>query len=265
MEMRSTNSEDYQHVSLAIAAMAKSFSTGHFIDTHDHSRDQLLYAVRGIMRLKTESDAWIVPPEVAVYLPAGIAHSITMNNAVEMRSLYIDPKRVRISSSTVPRVIKVSPLLRELIETLTAAPLEHDANSRFGVISRLIEIEINEAQNLNLYIPLPRDQRLQLVCAALLENPSDGRTLEEWSEVAGASPRTIARLFKNTLGLGFAPWRQRVRFHNALEELSSGKSVSEVAKAIGYNSPSAFTAAFHKTMGFTPGRAVKIRQPRSPI
>ncbi|MBL4639755.1 MAG: helix-turn-helix transcriptional regulator [Kordiimonadaceae bacterium] len=254
--MRSTNSDDYQHLPMPIVAMAKSFPAGHVTRQHRHPRDQLLYAVKGIMRLNTETDTWIVPPSVAVYIPAQLSHNIIMHNAVEMRSLYIDHERAGCFSSPSPRVIKVSPLLSELIQSLTQASLKLRATSRFKLISSLVALEIEEACDLDLFVPLPKDKRLQLLCLTLLQDPSDGRTLDEWSETIGASPRTLARLFQKELGMGFGPWRQRVRFHHALENLASGMPISKVAKLSGYNSPSAFTSAFKGIMGFRPSQSI---------
>lgn len=54
--------------------------------------------------------------------------------------------------------------------------------------------------------------------------------------------------------MGFAEWRQQVRFHHALEVLARGKSVGDVARECGYASASAFTAAFRKSFGMPPSR-----------
>src|ERR1043165_7419291 len=86
---RSTDPRDYQRVARPFAAMAKSFADGFEIEPHSHPRDQLIYAVSGLMRVRTERDAWIVPPDRAVYLPARTIHSISMRGDVELRTLYI--------------------------------------------------------------------------------------------------------------------------------------------------------------------------------
>jgi len=54
-----------------------------------HTRDQLLYAVSGVMRIQTDAEAWIVPPDRAVYLPAGTRHTVGIRGNLEMRTLYI--------------------------------------------------------------------------------------------------------------------------------------------------------------------------------
>ena len=56
--------------------------------------------------------------------------------------------------------------------------------------------------------------------------------------------------------MSFNQWRQRVRFHSALEALSDGVPISRVAAQHGYRSASAFTAAFSKAMGAPPSKVL---------
>lgn len=253
--LRSTNPADYQDLAQPIAVLAKSFADGHFIAPHEHQRDQFLYAITGVMRLRTHHDAWIVPPDGAAYIPAGLSHSVSIHGNVDMRTLYIDPLAVRQRPQGL-NVVAVPGLLKELILALGEEPVAYDPDSRGSLIAQLIEREIHLAQALSLHVPLPRDARLQKLCAELLADPSDRRTLDGWSDVTGASARTLARLFERDLGIGFVQWRQRVRFQSALEALSQGVPVSVVAERHGYRSPSAFSAAFAKAMGHAPSKVM---------
>ncbi len=251
--IRSTDPEDYQDLPQAVGAMSKAFADGHVIPLHRHRRDQLLYAVRGIMRMRTEREAWIVPRDSAVYIPAGTSHSVSIHGPVDMRTLYIDTKANEERPAALC-VVAVTGLLRELVLALSEEPMAYGPGSRGALIARLIEEEIGRARELALSVPLPADARLQRLCAQLLADPSDRRTLTAWSEVAGASPRTLARLFESDLGMSFNTWRQRIRFHNALEALSNGAPISRVARDHGYRSASAFSSAFHKVMGQPPSK-----------
>ena len=250
---RSTDPEDYQNLPQAVGAMSKAFADGHVIPLHAHRRDQLLYAVRGIMRMRSEREAWIVPRDSAVYIPAGTRHSVSMHGQVDMRTLYIDAEAVAGRPAALC-VVAVSGLLRELILALSEEPVAYGPDSRGALIARLIESEIGRSRALALSVPLPGDARLQRLCAQLLADPSDRRTLAAWSEVAGASTRTLARLFESDLGMSFNTWRQRIRFHNALEALSRGQPIAQVARQHGYSSASAFSSAFRKVMGMPPSK-----------
>lgn len=255
-DCRSTDPDDYQIVPRPVAAMAKRFDDGHVIEPHEHERDQFLYAVSGMMRLLTERESWIVPPDRAVYIPAATRHSVEMFGDVEMRTLYIESSGCDRPLADLA-VVEVSDLLRELVLALVEEPVLYVKNGRGGMIAQLLLVEIWRARELSFCLPLPKDARLQRICTAILANPADWRTLQLWSESAGASVRTLARLFEGEVGMGFSAWRQRVRFHAALEDLSRGEAVARVAYRHGYRSASAFSAAFAKTMGITPSNARK--------
>lgn len=258
---RSTDPDDYQSVPRPVAAMAKPFPAGFEIAPHQHARDQLLYAVSGVMRIETATEAWIVPPDRAVYLPAGTRHSVGIRSALEMRTLYLAEGKAA-GAPRHPAVIEVSDLLRALIVSLIDEPVLYDETGRGGLIARLILLELPVARRLPLVVPMPTDPRLRRVCDALLANPEIELTLEGWTSLAGASARTLARLFKQQLNMGFAVWRQRVRFHNAIEALAAGQPIARVARDNGYRSASAFSAAFRKAMG-TPPSAIRITPPQA--
>jgi len=248
---RSTDPDDYQALPRPLGAMAKHFPDGFHIQPHSHRRDQLVYGVDGTMRVLTDTEAWIVPPDRAAYLPAGVTHAIDIRGDVEMRTVYIAPA-ADPGLPASPTVVEVGPLLRALILALIQEPVLYDEDGRGGAIARLVLSEIGRAPALPLSVPMPADTRLRRVCEALLADPSDARGLDDWAESAGASARTLARLFEREVGLGFTAWRQRARFHNALEALVQGEPVALVAQRNGYRGASAFAAAFRKVMGVAP-------------
>jgi AraC-like DNA-binding protein len=248
---RSQNPADLQSVPRPLAAMTKAFAAGHVIPAHSHARDQLLYAVAGMMRVRTEGDAWIVPPDRAVYIPGGVLHSVAMRGRVEMRTLYIESGANPDLPGQIATLV-VSPLLRELVLALLKEPVLYDRSGRAGLIEDLVLTEIAGADRGSPPIPMPRDRRLATICEALLADPGRAETLDQWAEIAGAAPRTLSRLMSSQLGLSFAAWRQRVRLLSAVEALMQGAPVGEVARTSGYASPSAFTFAFRKAFGRPP-------------
>ena len=250
---RSTDPQDYQNLERPVAVMAKSFADGFATPEHHHARDQLIYAQSGVMRVRDKGATWIVPPDRAVYIQAGASHTVTMRGTVEMRTLYIKAG----CAPDLPRfitVLEITNLLRALILGLLNEPVEYGLNSRGSDMVRLILSEIAQAKRLSLQIPMPKDKRLACVCDFLLQRPERTETLEDWSQISGASPRTLSRLFASETGMSFTAWRQRVRFYNALEALVGGEPIGLVARNNGYASPSAFTHAFRKTFGVIPSR-----------
>ncbi len=253
MAQRSINPDDYQELPVSVAVMPKHFPAGYVIAPHSHRRDQLIYAASGTMRVRTDTHSWIVPAERALYVPGGVVHSVSMRNPVEMRTLYIEPK----SHATLPNacaVITPSSLLKELIASLLDEPENYHLSARGTALGQLILDEVGRGAKLDLGIPMPSDPRLLRVCEMVIENPGASGGLGDYAEIAAASERTLARICDSQLGMGFAAWRQQVRFHFALEDLARGAPVGEVARACGYASASAFTAAFRKNFGYPPSR-----------
>ncbi len=54
-------------------------------------------------------------------------------------------------------------------------------------------------------------------------------------------------------GVPFGRWRTLLRLRAALSMLAAGQLVSRVAGRVGYDTPSAFVAAFRRETGQTPG------------
>ena len=242
----------------SVAVMARGWKVGAHIPLHMHRRAQLLHATTGIMRVETESAAWIVPPARGLWLPAELPHSVTMRSHVEMRTIYFDPS-VCSALPAQPALLEISGLLRELILALLDEPQDFDEHGRGGTIARLILSEMARLKERKLDVPMPRDERALHIARALLDDSSLNHDLDRWADEAGASRRTLARLFRSETGLGFAEWRARLRAIDGLARLADGASVSETAASVGYASPSAFSAMIHRTLGQSPRRLT--RQP----
>jgi AraC-like DNA-binding protein len=124
-------------------------------------------------------------------------------------------------------------------------------------VARLILDELARLSERPLEVPMPRDPRALRIARALLDDCRIDHDLDRWADEAGASRRTLARLFRSETGFGFAEWRARLRAIDGLARLSAGSSVAETAAAVGYASPSAFSAMIHRTLGGPPRRLVK--------
>ena len=234
---------------------ARDYRDGHNVDRHSHRRAQLLYASAGVMRVTADHGTWIVPPQQAVWLPAGTVHEVDAVGPLTMRSLYVhvDPG----ADDGLLRdccVVAVSPLLRELILRVAGFEVTGPPSPMQRRVLAVLADELRALEPEPLHLPLPRDRRLKAVTDRLAADPGDGRALAGWARVAGASERTLARLFLRETGLSFGAWRQRLRLLAAIARLAEGQAVTAVAFDLGYDSPSAFIAMFRRTLGATPGR-----------
>jgi AraC-like DNA-binding protein len=232
-------------------ALARTYPRGLLIEPHAHDWAQVLYAVAGVMWVEVGHEALVVPPQRAVWLPAQTVHSIRMMSAVEMRNLYLRVTDVQHLSKQSD-VFEVNGLLRELITTLAEREIERDQDY-LELAYRFVALELAHAARYSLRIPLPdeTDRRLDVLCRAVIENPSVDISFEQHAASVGASVRTLARLFTRALGIGFAEWRRQVQLVIAVSKLAEGQSINSVARSLGYR-PSSFSDMFRRELGTSP-------------
>lgn len=205
------------------------------------------------MSVHTATGSWVVPTQRAVWVPAGVNHKIEMSGAVSLRTLYFAPKL----STSLPvdcLVVNVAPLLRELIlQTVKLGMLDRNVPQQ----ERLIGVILDQLQTLPiapLQIKMPRDRRALFVAERLRSAPGLTDSLEQLARQAGATKRTLERLFLAETALTFGQWRQQLRLLHALPLLAAGEAVTNVALAVGYESTSAFITMFKRAFGVTPRR-----------
>lgn len=254
-----TPSRPFETAARPLVGLAEDHPAGFASAEHSHPRAQLLYAVSGVMRITTAGAAFVVPPSAALFLPAGIAHAVRMDGPVGMRTLFLREDAVARASVRAaaegPVVLAVSPLLREVILAACAEKLHWDLGGRGHFLTELALDEIARATVLRLRLPMPRDPRLVRAIAALHARPNQADGLEDLAARAGASTRTLARLFRSETGLSFRQWRQQARLTEALSALTTGATSARAAARAGYVSQATFGAAFRSLFGMTPGEA----------
>jgi AraC-like DNA-binding protein/quercetin dioxygenase-like cupin family protein len=234
-----------------ITTLSSDYPGGHEIPSHFHDRDQLVYASRGVMTVRTAHGTWVVPTHRAVWIPAMVPHSIAMSGTVAMRTLYLKPRIAR----TLPRgccVVHVSALLKELILHACTLGALDQAISWQGHLIHVIVNQLGAIRVVPLQLPNPTDPRALRVARAVIEDPSDRRPLTVLCRAAGTSKRTVERLFQKDIGMTFSKWQQQLRLMQAMRLLAEGAKVTHAALESGYSTPSAFISMFRKTLGTTP-------------
>lgn len=249
----STRGIDYQDVPRPLGVLSDCYPAGHHDPRHHHARAQLIYAPVGEMLIITDHASFLTPPQRAVWIPPGVEHESYVRSPATLRSLYVRPGVVddRLGQ---PQVVEVSALLKALILEAAAFPVEYPEDGREGMIVSLLLEELSHCRDTAFTAPMPSDPRLVHVCTEILKEPGHHDGLDEWACAAGVSRRTFTRMFRDETGMSFAAWRQHVRLIEAASRLSRRQHVTTVALDVGYNSPSAFTAAFRKAFGVSPSR-----------
>jgi AraC-like DNA-binding protein/quercetin dioxygenase-like cupin family protein len=241
------------HATASVTTLVYDFPSGHTVPEHFHEYDQLVYAVSGVMTVHTCEGSWVVPTQRAVWIPAHVPHSINISGAVSMRTLYFKPLLVR-SLPPGCRTVNVSPLLRELVIHACRYPaLDRQVELQSHLIAVIVD-QLELARSIPLQLASPSDPRARRVAELLLADPGDQRPLQEICKLAGASKRTIERLFQLETHMSFGRWRQQLRLMQAMRLLAEGHKITHAALEAGYSTPSAFISMFRRVLGTTPGR-----------
>lgn len=223
----------------------------HAIGTlHRHPWAQLSYAIRGVIRVETAVGQFIAPPTRAVWVPPGVEHGVHCTAHTVIRSLYIEANHMPWSHC---QVLSIDSLLKELIVAFSLFPVEYDEQGSEGRLVAVLLDRLAHAQPSNLMLPWPADSHLIDLCQYLASHPDCRQPLAHFSAQLAMSDKTLSRAFKRETGMSFRQWRQRSRLLAALPLLESGTRITDVALACGYDSLSAFIAAFKALLGSTPG------------
>lgn len=239
-------------------ARAESLNAGSWTPTHRHDWVQFSYAISGVLGVHTDQGSFFAPPQWGVWIPAGLDHEVVTSTRAEMRSLYVRTQDSRWAHDRC-RVLEVTPLARELVKTFCLLPVDYPPHD--SPESRLVQVLLDQLAGLpevGFSLPLPRHPRLLALCNELVEEPGHAITLTEWAKRLGMSDKTLMRLFQRETGLSFRGWRQRARLLASLSALEGGDSVTTTALMCGYDSTSAFIAAFRGLFGFTPGELFRF-------
>ena len=236
---------------MPVTALALDYRPREVVRRHRHPVAQLIYAVRGVMVVKTTSGQWIVPSTRALWMPAAMSHSIRMVGHVRMRTIYVKPAAAPGLPSACS-VVGVSPLLNALILEAVGVRLPYRSDSRDGRLMALLIDEILALPSLELSLPFPSDPRLRVIHAEIIRVPDDLSTAAQWAHRLRLDPRTLHRLFVKDTGLTFGQWRRQARLLTALEMLARGERIVDIALAVGYRSPTAFSTMFQRQLGAPP-------------
>ncbi len=139
-----------------------------------------------------------------------------------------------------------------------------DAPGKEMILQRLLEVLLIEALRWRELAPTDdhagllrgmRDPALGRVLRTMHADVRAPWTVAALAKVAGLSRSTFAARFGEALGCGPIEYLARWRMALAKDALmGGGKTLDRIAEDIGYESASAFSTAFRKRLGCSPGR-----------
>jgi AraC-like DNA-binding protein len=222
---------------------------------HQHDEHQIEYAVGGVVEVETAGAHYLLPPQRAVWIPAGLRHQATMNPNVRSIAVMFDPDLVPYEGRTAA-ILSVSPLIREMIVYARRWPISRlstdpEADCFFVTLGNLLlEAIANGGETLSL--PTSDDAVVAAAMAFTKENLHSvdiGRVARS----VAVSERTLRRMFQEETGSSWRTYLLRARMLRAMALLTSpDQSVQEIARAVGFENSGSFARAFTDYCGQTP-------------
>lgn len=222
-------------------------------DFHTHTRHQILYALEGSVRLEVEDASYLLPPQRAAFIPAGVRHMTTVRK-VRIISIYL-PRKVLPKSPREVCVLSVTPLMREMFVYAARWSPARDprcpvANAFFVCMGQLAA----EWLSAPVAARLPRGESVEVRAAIdYIGDQLSDANLALAARAAGCATRTLRRKLQSELGTSFRELLAQARLMRAMELLSEPEqTVTSVAFGLGYDSLSAFSRRFARFAGETP-------------
>lgn len=234
----------------------------HYFPQHKHKWHQLVYATSGVLIVDVIGKRLFIPPENAVWLPCGYQHSVSTEYGAEMRSLYIDNKYQQMATNK-SIVLAISPIMKALIIEVTAFDIEYNTSGYEAEIIALLLNTLPRLTHVTDHLPWPKSVELLKICNQLYKQPGIKKTTSTLSENSSMSKRTLERKFHQETGMTIQAWNLRLRYLKAIELLSAGHSITNIALDLGYSSSSPFIYMFRNIAGMSPGEYINknIKKP----
>lgn len=217
---------------------------------HQHKEGQLFLIHQGLMVLETDKGQWVMPAHMAGWIPPACVHQAKSYGPLKGSSFYLAPKFCT-NLPKQPFVFTPNPLLLEIMLRFSFKQNITLTKENKHLMLVMCD-EIKATQPSPLYLPMPKEIRLEKIAKTILFNPDQNQTLSQWASTANMTTRTFTRHFRKETGMSFAKWQQTVCLMKALAFLAKGKSVTWISFTLGYQSISAFIRVFKDFMGMTP-------------
>lgn len=223
----------------------------HGFPPHQHEWHQLLYAVSGVLVVNLEGERYFIPPEQAIWLPAGHQHSVYTEHGADLKSLYIQ-REYRGLSTERPQILQITPLVKELILSAATFPEHYPCHGYENDLVQLLLQSLPRLTHETHFLPWPSSLSLVSLCDELYRRPDKPHTTDALAAKLAISARTLDRRFQRETGMPLKHWRQQLRLMQAIEYLNTDYSITQIALELGYSAASPFIFMFRETMGVSP-------------
>jgi AraC-like DNA-binding protein len=220
---------------------------------HAHDEAQLTFAASGMVQVHTEQGRWLVPSQLAVWIPARVLHRVDVLTNAELWMVHWEPSTAQAWSPPVPLdhtfALRVTPLMQSLLDAAFAPDI---IDEKAELVAKLMLHELTSTAHAPTFLPLPTSTIGLRVADMALDDHQSRLSIDELASRAATSVRTLSRLFPSETGLTFKTWRQRARIVQSMDRLARGEPVARVAVELGFSSTASFSHAFRQVTAMTP-------------
>ena len=235
------------------------FCSGPKIPVHAHEYYEVGFVLtgNGILQLGTKTHS--LEPGAVYSVAPGVSHCIAALNGTSFQGLFFNIKPEVVSSrggiQKFPG-LETSKYLRTegLKDIITSAAKHHLGNPVDPVSSSLLaRYLVNELLAVLTEVISSKYSFVVSQALSYLEvHLHEGLTIQAMAQYVGVSERTLRRRFQAELGMSVSEYIARKRVQLAEQYLAFNLPVSEVAKMIGFESPSQLSRLFVKERGVAP-------------
>lgn len=220
---------------------------------HHHGFHQIEYALAGIAEVETAGKRYLLPPNQAIWIPAGLEHQTTLRR-VRSISVFFSPELFSRPGADA-RILAAAPLIREMISYASRWQITREANDSkgdafLGVLADVVSEWLDHVVPLRL--PTSSDP---VVSMAMEFTDTNLKSVDEHSlcSAIGVSARTLRRRFAESTNMSWSQYLVGSRVLRAMALLvESDDSITDVSIRVGFESLSAFTRAFKRYGNETP-------------
>ena len=230
---------------------------------HRHPHGELFLLRSGYLKSHSAAGHWLIPAGHLCWVPPYAEHGAETDNTRGTR-VHLAPSLCE-SLPAESCVLMSTPLILAIVDRLASdVTPRKNLSALEGRLLGVLRDEIETARSVPILLPMPHDPSLRGIAKRWLDYPHDSSGLDELSADAGMSRRSFTRNFKAETGLSVGRWRQIARLMHGIDMLAAGKSVTETAFLLGYDSISSFVILCQRHTGMSPKILARTVAPALP-
>ena len=218
---------------------------------HIHPHGELFLLHAGHLKARSETGHWFIPPQQICWIPPYSVHGADDSN-LEWVRIHIPVDKCS-SLPQIPCVWTSTLLARAIFDRFAQKPglYESITETEQRMFDMLFD-DLSVSVSAPILLPMPRHPELRSFADEWLKQIDEMSGLDDIAASSSMSRRTLTRTFRKETGMSIGKWRQVARLMVGIDMLLEGKSVTETAMSLGYDSISSFVILCKRLTGLSP-------------